>query len=262
VEPLVTHPLSCLLLVSVEHRDGDPPVGMFTSDDQKARIANLHSRIRTHYRAVQEAEQRVGAEPELVEYIERWRTFMRKLNALSERANAVMSWVTDDEIKSDEWEYDALIREWDLVAARIKLRRANRTVDILEAGLRGKTVTGEPLPMPTPEEVADFRRKHPTGQIEVPDVDPHLPVSAATKTGATPEKKPPEEPEVPLAVKLAALFTLAATSVAAVTAMKSDGQRFLAAGAGMAVTGVAGWAMFSPETPKDEASKKKDEKKP
>lgn len=57
---------------------------------------------------------------------------------------------------------------------------------------------------------------------------------------------PDPMPAVPLAVRVAALLTLAGASVATVAALKSDSHRAAAAGSGTIVVVAAAWAMFYP----------------
>jgi hypothetical protein len=78
----------------------------------------------------------------------------------------------------------------------------------------------------------------------------HPTLAAADRAVGPAPPGPP--PAVPLAVRAAALFTLAAASVAGAAAMKSDGHRALAAGAGVLVTGAAALAMFWPGSPAEE----------
>lgn len=212
----------------------DPHLGAWTSAAQKTRIAGIHARMANHYRAVKEAEAQTGDEPELTEYVARWRAFMAEMNDLGERATAVFSWVTDDELDMDEARLASLIAEWEAVGPRIRLRRAKKVNEILEAANTGPD--GKPLPPLPPEQRT-------TTPIVVGDLDPHLPDSAATPGGAP--KAPPKTPPDPnFGAKAAVVGTLAAATVlTTITARTDEGRAAFGAG-GAFLTLLAGFALF------------------
>jgi multidrug transporter EmrE-like cation transporter len=191
----------------------DTKIGVFTTDKQKTRIADIHARLRIHNEAVKEGREKEGGNPEFREYDDRWHAFVREMNSLGERANSFVSWVTDDEIDNAEGRLGLMIFEWnELLPLRIQTRRLGSYQKILEEGVPKltKAPPGTPTSPPMP----------------LPETKPKLERSASSTPYVPPRPPPPHQPEgAPLAVRGAALFTLAAVTVAATAAMKTDGHR-------------------------------------
>lgn len=159
-------------------------LGAFTSDAQKTKIADIHARLKTHNQAVQEGRDKLGAEPELTEYVARWEAFVREMNALGERANAVLSWITDDELTLADARLGALLKEWPAVGQRIELHRRQRVNKLMEDALESSAA----------KEKAGTAKGPPPGQaptvVTVPDLRVDLPQSAATVPNVPP---PPQD---------------------------------------------------------------------
>lgn len=230
----------------------DPRMGSYTAAE-KTRIAGIHARMRSHDIAVKAGADKIGGEPEYIEYLARWQAFAAEMNKLGECANADSWWSSNsglfgdgDKITSAEARLNLLIFEWDhQLDPRIQIRRKQAQIDSLQTAVD-----------------AEKAKKVPPSTIQLPDTKTSIGQSPASTTYVPQPKdeKKDSDSVLPVEAKYALVGGALLGTVIGAIAVKGDATKAVVAGGGSLATAGLALLLFGGLTvaKKDDAKKTTD----